>query len=192
MAATQSNMLELGTPAPQFDLFSPADNRRYSLDDFRGSPLLVMFICNHCPYVQHILKGLAEFGRDYIPLGLKIVAITSNDVEVYPSDDPAHMIEIVKYYQLDFPYLYDQTQQVARDYKAACTPDFFLFNDQESLVYRGEFDGARPRNDIPVSGDSLRHACDAVLAGKEPDRDQNASLGCSIKWRPGQEPDYAG
>ena len=191
MAATHSNMLELGTPAPEFDLYSPRRDRRYSLDDFRGNPLLVIFMCNHCPYVQHILKGLSEFGKDYMPQGLEIVAINSNDIETYPSDGPNQMIELSNYYELDFPYLFDESQQVAKNYKAACTPEFYLFDKQLKLMYRGEFDGSRPRNEVPVTGDSLRRATDAVLAGREPDRDQVASLGCSIKWRAGEEPDYA-
>ena len=190
MAATTSTMLELGTPAPEFNLHAPMQDRNFSLDDFRGDPLLVIFMCNHCPYVQHILKGLAAFEQDFVPRGLQIVAINSNDIEAYPSDGPKNMIELAKYYQLEFPYLLDETQQVARDYKAACTPDFFLFNQEAILDYRGEFDGSRPRNDVPVSGDSLRRATEAVLAGVEPDRDQTPSLGCSIKWRVGEEPDY--
>ncbi len=192
MARTPSTMLELGTPAPEFKLPSPIDHKQYSLDDFRGHPLLVVFSCNHCPYVLHIINEFVEYTNDYIPKGLGVVMINSNDVKNYADDSPERMAEFAKERRFTFPYLYDESQKVAQQYQAACTPDFFLFDQNTKLVYRGQFDGARPRNDVPVTGNDLRLATDAVLAGKEPVRDQLASLGCNIKWKQGNEPDYFG
>ncbi len=192
MAKTPSTMLELGTPAPEFNLPSPVDGKHYSLDDFRGHPLLVVFSCNHCPYVLHILNEFVAYTNDYIPKGLSVVMINSNDVENYTDDSPEKMAELANKHKFVFPYLYDESQKVASEYQAACTPDFFLFDKEAILVYRGQFDGARIRNDVPVTGNDLRGATDAVLAGKEPVRDQLASLGCNIKWKQGNEPDYSG
>jgi thiol-disulfide isomerase/thioredoxin len=192
MARTPSTMmLELGAAAPDFSLLEPATSKTVSLADCQGAPgLLVIFMCNHCPYVKHIRHALAEFAREYQPKGLKIVGINSNDVANYPDDSPEKMVEEVKAIHYTFPYLYDETQQVARDYRAACTPDLYLFDAACKLVYRGQFDASRPGNNIPVTGVDLRAAVDALLAGRPLSPDQKPSLGCNIKWKPGNEPDY--
>jgi thiol-disulfide isomerase/thioredoxin len=191
MARTPSTMLELGTPAPDFRLPDPS-GRFFARDDFaRNEPLLVMFLCNHCPYVKHIREGLARFGHDYADRGLGMVAINANDVGAYPDDRPEKMAEEARDAGYAFPYLYDESQAVAKAYHAACTPDFFLFDRDRKLVYRGQFDGSRPANDVPVTGRDLRAAVDAVLAGEAPSGDQRPSLGCNIKWRSGNEPAYA-
>lgn len=191
MARTASTMLELGTPAPDFHLPEPVTGREVSLDDFHDAPaLLVTFICNHCPYVQHIRHRLAELVRDYQGKGLAAVGINANDVAHYPDDAPEKMIEEVRNIGYTFPYLYDETQEVAKAYRAACTPDFFLFDRNRRLVYRGQFDDARPGNDAPVTGRDLATAIDAVLAGHAVPTDQKPSLGCNIKWKPGNEPDF--
>ncbi len=193
MARTESTMLELGTQAPPFRLPEPATGREVSLEDFRDAPaLLVMFLCNHCPYVQHIRHRLAEVVREYQARGLAAVGINSNDVANYPDDAPDKMVAEVRSIGYTFPYLYDETQAVAKAYRAACTPDFFLFDRDRRLVYRGQFDDARPRNDAPVTGRDLAAAIDAVLAGRPVPPDQKPSLGCNIKWKPGNEPDYFG
>ncbi len=149
------------------------------------------FICNHCPFVKHIREGLAEFGRDYLKRGLGVVAINSNDIDRYPADSPEMMAREVEEAGYPFPYLYDEPQQVAAAYRAACTPDFFLFDEDGKLVYRGQFDGSRPGNDVPVTGEDLRAAADAVLEGRPVSEDQTPSLGCNIKWKPGNTPAYA-
>lgn len=190
MARTPSTMLELGTAAPAFSLPNPVNGETVSLSEFAGQPLLVMFVCNHCPFVIHILEGLLAFSAQYQPKGLKIVAISANDVEARPDDGPDKMAELAKEKGFDFPYLFDESQAVAKAYEAACTPDFFLFDAQHRLAYRGQFDGSRPGNDVAVSGEDMRAAADAVLAGEAPSADQKASLGCNIKWRVGNEPDY--
>lgn len=192
MAQTSSTMLELGTPAPAFSLPDAVTRQTVSLDDFAGKPLLVAFICNHCPFVKHIQAEFARFAREYQARGLAVVAVSSNDVEQYPDDSPAKMAEEAKAAGYGFPYLYDETQAVAKAYKAACTPDFFLFDAGHRLVYRGQFDDARPRNDAPVTGRDLRAAADAVLAGGTPSQEQKPSIGCNIKWKPGNEPGYFG
>ncbi len=192
MARTPSTMLELGTPAPHFALPEPLTGKTVSLDDFRGKPLLVVFMCNHCPYVLHILDGLLDFAREYIPKGLQMVAINANDVANYPDDSPEKMVEMARAKDFPFPYLFDESQEIAKAYRAACTPDFFLFDADGKLVYRGQFDDARPRNDAPVTGADLRAAADAVLRGEKPAEDQKPSLGCNIKWKAGNEPDYYG
>lgn len=193
MARTESTMLELGTPAPKFELPDPATGRTVSIDDFRGArALLVMFLCNHCPYVQHIRRRIASLVREYQDQGLEAVAINSNDVANYPDDAPAKMVEEVRTIGYTFPYLYDETQGVAKAYRAACTPDFFLFDRDRKLVYRGQFDDARPRNDVPVTGRDLAAAIGSALAGEPIPQDQKPSLGCNIKWKPGNEPDYFG
>jgi peroxiredoxin len=190
MAATPSTMIPLGTKAPDFRL-PDTTGKPVALRDFDEAPaLLVMFICNHCPFVQHIRSGLAAFGRDYQARGLAIVAINSNDVATYPDDSPAHMAEEVKRAGYTFSYLYDETQEVAKAYRAACTPDFFLFDRERRLVYRGQFDDSRPSNGLPVTGADLRAACDAVLAGHTVAAEQRASVGCNIKWKKGNEPRY--
>lgn len=192
MARTPSRMVELGTPAPDFSL-PGTDGKLVSLHDFDDAPaLLVAFLCNHCPYVQHIRQGFAEFAREYQPKGLRVVGINANDVANYPDDSPEKMVEEVRNIGYTFPYLYDESQEVAKRYQAACTPDFFLFDKERTLVYRGQFDDSRPRNDAPVTGRDLRAAVDAVLAGQGIPQDQQPSLGCNIKWKPGNEPDYFG
>jgi len=183
-------MLPLGTAAPDFNL-PDADGKLVSPADFKAaSALLVVFMCNHCPYVIHIRAGLAQLARDYAPKNVGIVGISSNDAKNYPDDSPAKMKEEVKNAGYIFPYLYDETQAVAKSYHAACTPDFFLFDRGRRLVYRGQFDASRPGNGIPVTGKDLRDALDAVLAGKTTSEFQAPSIGCNIKWKPGNEPDY--
>ena len=176
--------------APDFRLSDPG-GRIVSLADLRGAPaLVVVFMCNHCPYVKHIRTGLAQLARDYQPRGVAIVGINSNDVANYPADSPAKMAEEIKSAGYIFPYLYDDTQAVAKAYRAACTPDIFLFGKDQRLVYRGQFDDSRPSNNIPVTGKDLRAAIDAVLAGKPVASAQKPSIGCNIKWKPGNEPEY--
>jgi peroxiredoxin len=189
MALTPSTMLSLGTAAPDFKL-PDVSGKTVSLQDFRGKPVLVMFICNHCPYVKHIRSELARLGSDYQARGAGIVAISSNDVANYPDDSPARMKDEAKSAGYTFPYLYDESQAVAKAYRAACTPDFFLFDTEHRLVYRGQLDDSRPGNALPVSGKDLRAALDAVLTGKEIPKDQKPSVGCNIKWKTEQEPDY--
>jgi thiol-disulfide isomerase/thioredoxin len=162
-----------------------------SLADFKNAPaMLVIFMCNHCPYVIHIRAGLAQLARDYAPRGAGIVGISSNDAKNYPADSPAKMKDEVKTAGYIFPYLYDETQAVAKNYRAACTPDIFLFNKNQQLVYRGQFDTSRPNNGIPVTGTDLRAALDALLAGKSVAEKQIPSIGCNIKWKAGNEPDF--
>ncbi|MCU0936821.1 MAG: thioredoxin family protein [Gammaproteobacteria bacterium] len=192
MARTPSTMLELGTPAPDFRLPDSLGNP-YARDDFAASAgLLVVFLCNHCPYVKHIRSELAAFAREYVGRGLAVVGINSNDVANYPDDRPEKMAEEVRAAGYVFPYLYDESQAVAKAYRAACTPDFFLFDKGRKLVYRGQFDDSRPNSGVPVTGKDLRAAVDALLAGQPIPSDQKASLGCNIKWQPGNEPDYFG
>ena len=183
-------MLPLGTAAPDFHL-PDTEGKIVSLSDFRIPPaLVVIFMCNHCPYVRHIREGLAKFGRDYQARGAAIVGINSNDAKNYPDDSPAKMKEEAKTAGYTFPYLCDETQDVAKAYRAACTPDLYLFDRQQRLVYRGQFDDSRPGNNRPVTGRDLRAAIDAVLAGKPVSPNQQASIGCNIKWKPGNAPDY--
>ena len=190
MAATASTMLPLGTAAPDFHL-PDATGRLVSRDDFAGSPaLLVMFLANHCPYVQHVAEELVRLARESQARGVGVVAISSNDVAQFPEDGPARMAAVAAAMGATFPYLHDQTQEVAKGHHAACTPDFFLFDAHRRLAYRGQLDGARPGNDVPVSGHDLRAALDAVLAGAPVPEPQSPSLGCSIKWKPGNEPQY--
>ena len=190
MALTPSTMLPLGTAAPDFKL-PDTNGKTISLADFKGKPaLLVIFMCNHCPYVKHIRAGLAQLARDYTPLGAAIVGINANDAANYPEDSPAKMAQEVKSAGYIFPYLYDESQAVAKSYRGACTPDIFVFDQNRKLAYRGQFDDSRPGNGIPVTGKDLRAALDAVLAGKPVSANQKASIGCNIKWKPGGEPDY--
>jgi peroxiredoxin len=190
MSLTPSTMLPLGTTAPDFRL-PDTDDKTVALADFKSAPaLLVIFMCNHCPFVKHIRQGLAQLGRDYLPKGVAIVTINSNDVAKYPDDSPAKMKEEVKSAGYQFPYLYDETQAVAKAYQAACTPDIYVFDGQQKLVYRGQFDDSRPGNGKPVTGKDLRAALDAVLAGNFVSSDQKPSIGCNIKWKSGNEPDY--
>ncbi len=192
MARTESTMLELGTQAPDFALKDTEGNIVH-LSDFKGAKaLLVIFMCNHCPYVIHLRQAISEFGKEYQDKGLAIVGINSNDVENYPDDSYEKMIEEKASAGYIFPYLYDETQEVAKAYRAACTPDFFLFDQNQKLVYRGQWDDSRPRNDIPVTGQDIRAAVDAVLNGEPVSQEQKPSMGCNIKWKAGNEPDYFG
>ncbi|MCG5501957.1 thioredoxin family protein [Ectothiorhodospira lacustris] len=184
MARTESKMLELGTPAPAFHLPDPSTGRQVSLDDFpdaRG--YVIAFICNHCPFVQLIRHEFARFGRTYTDKGLAVIAINANDVENYPEDSPEKMQDEARRFGYTFPYLFDETQAVARAYDAACTPDFYLFDADRRLFYRGQFDASRPGSDIPVTGEDLRAAADALLAGQPAPQEQKPSLGCNIKWK---------
>jgi peroxiredoxin len=184
MAETPSTMLELGTIAPDFALTDTMSGNTVRRDDFRGKKaFLVMFICTHCPYVKHIEKELARFGKDYAAQPVGIVAISANDAVNYPADSPAGLKKQAETLGFAFPYLYDETQAVARAYDAACTPDLYLFDADFKLVYRGQFDGSRPSNTVPVTGQDLRAALDAVLAGKPVSADQKPSIGCNIKWK---------
>ena len=193
MSAVNSTMLELGTKAPKFSLTDTVTGKNVQLKDFRGNKaLLVMFISNHCPYVKNIKKGITEYAKDYLPKGVGIVAISSNDIENYPDDSPEKMKEDAEKYGYPFPYLYDETQGIAKAYKAACTPDLFLFDQKHELVYRGQFDSSRPSNDEPVTGEDLREATDKVLAGEDLPENQTPSIGCNIKWKEGNEPEYFG
>jgi peroxiredoxin len=190
VAETPSTMLPLGTAAPDFSL-PDTDGNTVSRDDFGGAPaLLVMFICNHCPFVKHVADELARIGEDYGKRGVGIVAISANDVERYPADSPEAMRAERDRVGYPFPYLYDESQDVARSYQAACTPDFFLFDADRRLVYRGQLDDSRPGNGRPVTGRDLRAALDAVLEGGSVSEEQIPSIGCNIKWKPGTEPGW--
>jgi peroxiredoxin len=184
-------MLPLGTVAPDFQL-PDTNGRPAALADFRAAPaLVVIFMCNHCPYVKHVRAGLAQFARDVQARGVAVVGISSNDVANYPEDSPAKMAAEVRAAGYIFPYLFDESQAVAKAYRAACTPDFYLFDAQRRLVYRGQFDDSRPGNSIPVTGQDLRAAVDALLASRPVSAHQKPSLGCNIKWKPGNAPDYS-
>lgn len=183
-------MLPLGSQAPVFSLPDTVSGHTISLGDFAGHPLLVMFICNHCPFVIHLRSHLAKFANEYQPRGLKIVAISSNDVATHPQDGPELMKIEAQTQGYTFPYLYDQNQAVAKSYQAACTPDFFLFDKAHRLVYRGQFDDSRPKSEIPITGKDLKSAVDAVLLGQPVNTQQKPSIGCNIKWIAGQEPAY--
>ncbi len=190
MVKTASTMLPLGTKAPAFSLPN-VDGKTVSVTDFAGSKgLVVMFICNHCPFVKHLRDALATFGKEYQAKGLSVVGISSNDVTSHPDDSPEKMKLEAQSAGYTFPYLYDESQSIAQAYKAACTPDFFLFDANMALVYRGQFDASRPGNGKPVTGADLRAACDRVLAGEPPMIEQRASIGCNIKWKAGREPEY--
>ncbi|MFQ5458009.1 MAG: thioredoxin family protein, partial [Myxococcota bacterium] len=183
MVLTASTMLPLGTQAPDFRLPDPS-GKIVARDDFAGAPaLLVIFMCNHCPYVKHIREGLAAFGRDYQKRGAAIVGINANDVTAHPADSPAKMAEEARAFGYTFPYLFDESQAVAKAYHAACTPEFYLFDGARELAYRGQFDASRPGNGVPVTGADLRAAMHAVLEGAPVSQDQAASVGCNIKWK---------
>jgi len=190
MSRTPSTMLELGTRAPDFDLPDPLSGGSVSLSDYRDMPLLIVFSCNHCPYVLHLLQSFSEFAREARKSGLSVVMINANDIDNFPADSPHKMIDLVNEYKLDFPYLYDESQQVATAYQAACTPDFFLFDSQHRLVYRGQYDASRPGNDEEITGVDLKSACQALLEDKAISTQQLPSMGCNIKWRDGNEPQY--
>lgn len=193
MAAVPSTMLELGTRAPDFSINDTVSGQNRTLASVRGDKAtLIAFICNHCPYVKQLKEELARVGRDYQEQGLGMAAISSNDVEQYPEDGPEAMREDALRLQYPFPYLWDEDQVVAKAYRAACTPDFFLFDGDLKLAYRGQFDGSRPGNDAPVTGGDLRSAIEALLDGKSVSTEQIPSIGCNIKWKPGGEPDYYG
>jgi thiol-disulfide isomerase/thioredoxin len=182
MARTESAMLPLGTALPSFVLPDPS-GRMYSNSDFKNKPLLVAFLCNHCPYVKHLRVSFAEFSRVYMEKGLAIIAINPNDFAAYPEDSPENMALEIQTLNLCYPYLYDETQKVAQAFQATCTPDFFLFNTAHQLAYRGQYDDSRPGYTVPVTGNDLRNAADAVLLGKSAFPEQRPSVGCSIKWR---------
>jgi peroxiredoxin len=182
--AEQSTMLPLGTTAPEFRLPDPG-GKMFSSTDFAGAPaLLVVFMCNHCPYVKHVQSEFTNLAKEYQAKGAAIVGINSNDAENYPDDRPEKMAEEIRSAGYTFPYLYDESQSAAKAYGAACTPDFFLFDRDRRLVYRGQFDDSRPKNGLPVTGGDLRAALDAVLAGRAMPASQKPSVGCSIKWKP--------
>jgi len=192
MVKTASTMLSLGTPAPDFSL-PDTEGNTVSLGDFADAPaLLVIFMCNHCPFVKHVADGLARLAKEYQERGVAVVGINSNDVETFPDDAPEKMAEEVKLRGYTFPYLYDETQEVAKAYRAACTPDFYVFDGWQKLVYRGQMDSSRPQSGVEVTGKDLRAALGAVLAGRPVPEDQKPSIGCNIKWKPGGEPDYFG
>lgn len=183
-------MLEIGTQAPSFRL-PECEGGVVSLEDFAQAPaLLIMFICNHCPFVKHISSELSRFAREYRDKGLAIVAVNSNDVATHPQDSPEHMGREKRQQGYVFPYLYDESQEVAKAYQAACTPDFFLFDGQRRLYYRGQFDPSRPGNGLPVDGLDLRRAADSALGGEPAPHKQSPSIGCNIKWKEGNEPHY--
>ncbi len=191
MALTESTMLELGHRLPDFSLPDVVSGKTISPADFQDKKaLLVMFICVHCPYVIHVREELARLGRDYAGKPLGIIAISSNYVGTHPQDAPENLKKMAEELGFNFPYCYDESQEVAKAFTAACTPDFFLFDEDRKLVYRGQLDDSRPGNGIPVTGKDLRAAIDAVLAGKPVDLNQKPSMGCNIKWKPGNEPDY--
>jgi peroxiredoxin len=183
-------MLGIGTKAPDFDLQDTATGRRVSLSDFTDKPLLVVFSCNHCPYVLHIIQSLTGFANAVQRRGVGVVMISANDATGYPQDGPQKMAEFARRHGFEFPYLYDETQRIAQAYQAACTPDLYLFDGSHRLVYRGQYDASRPGNEVPVSGADLKAAVDALLAGKDISARQVPSVGCNIKWRAGNEPDY--
>lgn len=193
MARTPSTMLSLGTSLPAFDLPDPRTGEPFSSASLEGAVgTVVVFWCNHCPFVKHIEEGFVEFARDVGEKGVRVVAISSNDVEAYPQDGPAAMAALAEAAGYGFPYLYDESQEIAKRFEAACTPDFYLFDGGGRLAYRGQFDDSRPGNGTPVTGRDLRAAVDAVVSGRAPAEDQIPSLGCNIKWKPGAAPSYYG
>ena len=193
MVKTPSTMLPLGTAAPNFELPDVVTQKAVSLGTFADSKaLLVMFICQHCPFVKHVQSELAKIGRDYGDRSLGIVAISANDADNYPDDSPEKLKQMAEELDFNFPLCYDESQSISKAYTAACTPDFFLFDQSRKLVYRGQLDDSRPSTDIPVTGKDLRQAIEAVLEDRKPDLEQKPSIGCNIKWKPGNEPEYFG
>jgi len=190
MSQTPSTMLELGTDAPDFSLPDPVSGDLVALSDYQKKPLLIIFSCNHCPYVLHILKSFVEYANEIQISGLSVIMINANDIENYPDDSPQKMIDLAKQYGFSFPYLYDESQLVAAVYRAACTPDFFLFDNQHRLVYRGQYDGSRPGNHEKITGVDLIAASQALLKDETISTQQLPSMGCNIKWRAGNEPQY--
>jgi len=190
MVMTASTMLPLGTEAPGFTLPDTAGNL-VSLSDFdEARALAVVFMCNHCPFVKHVINGLVKLAKEYRPRGVAFVGINANDVSEFPEDRPEKMVQFAREKGFTFPYLYDETQDAAKRYRAACTPDFFVFDENRRLVYRGQMDDSRPGNNVPVTGADLRAALDAILEGEAVPAEQKPSMGCNIKWKPGNEPDY--
>jgi peroxiredoxin len=193
MVMVESTMLSLGTAAPEFALPDVVSGETITLATFADAPaLLVMFICRHCPFVKHVEDELARLGKDYGAKGVGIVAISANSLQTHPQDGPEHLKAQAQEIGFTFPYCFDESQSIAKAYTAACTPDFFVFDQAKKLVYRGQLDDSRPSNGVPVTGKDLRAALDAVLAGDAPTADQKPSIGCNIKWTPGNEPAYFG
>ena len=192
MANTPSTMVELGTKMPEFEL-QDSDGKPHGSGELRGAPgVLVVFFSNHCPFVKHIREQFVALAHEYLDKGLKVIAINANDYRAYPDDSPERMREVAREYGMRFPFLLDESQEVAKRFRAACTPDFFLFDGRQELVYRGQMDDSRPGNDKPITGADLRGAIEAVLAGRPVPSEQRPSMGCNIKWKPGNEPDYYG
>ncbi|HKJ67326.1 MAG TPA: thioredoxin family protein [bacterium] len=191
MVTIPSQMLKIGTRMPAFEL-PDYDGKLLSSDEYEDQPVLVIFLCNHCPYVRHIIDKLSERVREYQENGIAVVGISANDIEQYPEDAPDKMKEFADKHDFTFPYLFDKSQEVAQEYQAACTPDFFLFDDAHRLYYRGQFDDSRPKTDVPVTGEDLDSAAESLLAGNPIPQQQKPSVGCNIKWKPGNEPDYFG
>ena len=189
MAETPSNMIPLGTVAPEFTLPDVVSGKNVALNEAKSDiATVIMFICNHCPFVKHVQDELIQVANDYTPKGITFIAISSNDAEAFPQDAPDKMKELAEQKNYPFPYLYDESQEVAKAYKAACTPDLYIFDKKLKCVYRGQLDDSRPGNDIPVTGKDIRDALDNVLAGKAVSDKQRSSIGCNIKWKPGNEP----
>ncbi len=186
MVKTLSSMLPLGTIAPEFELYNPVSNQKETLQSHRGQVgTLIMFICNHCPFVKHITAELARLGHEYPAKGISVIAINANDVKTYPDDSPENMAEECRSHDYTFPYLFDETQQVAKAYRAECTPDFFLFDSELACVYRGQLDDSRPGNNIEVTGSDIRAALEALISGRDISPEQKPSMGCNIKWKNG-------
>ena len=184
MAETASKMIPLGSAAPQFNLYDTVSGKQMSLKELRSDrATVIMFICNHCPFVKHVNRGIVKLANDYMPKGVAFVAINSNDVEKYPEDSPEKMRMVAKKLNYPFPYLFDETQEVAKAYDAACTPDFYIFDGDLKLMYRGQLDSSRPSNNIPVTGHDMRKALDAILENRPVDPNQRPSIGCNIKWK---------
>jgi thiol-disulfide isomerase/thioredoxin len=193
MVATPSTMLALGTEMPDFALTDVVSGDTVARDTFGDSMgIVVMFVCNHCPFVKHVLNELGRLARDYTPRDIAFVAISSNDVQAYPDDAPEKMRALAEVEGWAFPYLFDEEQEVAKAFRAACTPDFYVFDGERQLAYRGQLDSSRPGNDVPVTGADLRRALDAVIAGEKIPDEQMPSMGCNIKWKPGSAPEYFG
>jgi peroxiredoxin len=191
MVLTPSTMMPLGTKTPDFHLPDVVSGKTISLDDFSAKKvLLVIFLCRHCPYVKHVQQELAKLGRDYGLKDVAMVGISSNDTDKYPEDSPSSLREMVLELKLNFPFCFDETQEIAKAFHAACTPEFYVFNGERKLAYRGQLDDSRPKNNIPVTGKDLRAALDAVLKDQPVSAEQRPGIGCNIKWKPGNEPDY--
>lgn len=189
MARTPSVMIDLGTSAPDFSLVEPATGNMISLNDYAGKPVLIVFMCNHCPYVIHLQSELISFTNEYLEKGLVTIAINSNDVANYPADSPEKMADDVRRLGYSFPYIFDDSQEVAQAYQAACTPDFFMFDSEHKLFYRGQFDASRPNSGVGATGEDMRLAADRLLSGEGVPENQSASLGCNIKWKEEDEPE---